>query len=451
MHPIHSTRPTIRTPRVVLAVTAAAALLAAPQAARAADGALDTTFVNGGKQRVLFDHFGTTKQDLGRDVAIDSAGRIVVVGTTADTDGVHWAVTRLLGDGSIDNGFGSLGKVTLPILDADGMPLAVAVVTGVGGAGENTIWVVGATAPAGQVPVDPRAARCRVPPDGQSPVCTTLGGNRSWFGAVTTSGPAVYLGLNQVVLGDNVDFAIEKRNGTTGSLNTAWNGTGIEWFSFDHGPARDVISGLAVTSGNQVVAAGDFSTHAGDQDWFYMILTPAGEVTWQAGMALDYGGNFSDVVTSLALAPDGTPVLAGSASSDTSSDGVVVRFGATGLPKITRLPAITRVRDIAVQSDGKVVLLEAVSSFHTERLASGAPDSSYGSNGFSQQWFTDGAGGDVSVGRALALQGGKVVIVGEAEWESPDFDFGIVRLTNNLLFADGFDGGGRGSWSTTTP
>src|SRR5438045_4200459 len=77
----------------------------------------------------------------------------------------------------------------------------------------------------------PNATRCRIPPNGQSPVCSTVSGAEGWYGAVATSGPAVYLGLNQVVSGTNVDFAIEKRNGATGTPNMAWNGTGLLWFS----------------------------------------------------------------------------------------------------------------------------------------------------------------------------------------------------------------------------
>jgi hypothetical protein len=52
---------------------------------------------------------------------------------------------------------------------------------------------------------------------------------------------------------------------------------------------------------------------------------------------------------------------------------------------------------------------------------------------------------------ALALQGGRPILVGPAEWSAPDYDFGVMRLTSSLIFADDLERGSTGGWSAATP
>jgi uncharacterized delta-60 repeat protein len=68
------------------------------------DGTLDAGFGTGGV--VLL--FGTVANDYASDLAIDSAGRIVVVGWRI-TDGGRFTTVRLLSDGSLDPAFGNGG------------------------------------------------------------------------------------------------------------------------------------------------------------------------------------------------------------------------------------------------------------------------------------------------------------------------------------------------------
>jgi len=72
------------------------------------DGSLDTAFGTNGK--VTTDFFG--KQDIPRAVAIQSNGKIVVVGSvTNQKKAFDFGVVRYNGDGSLDTSFGSGGKV----------------------------------------------------------------------------------------------------------------------------------------------------------------------------------------------------------------------------------------------------------------------------------------------------------------------------------------------------
>lgn len=83
-------------------------------------------------------------------------------------------------------------------------------------------------------------------------------------------------------------------------------------------------------------------------------------------------------------------------------------------------------------------------------MSGSQPDASFsgGTVGYS---FTDGPGADASMGRSLALQNGKILAVGEAEWNDPDFDFGVIRLESSPIFFDGFATGGLSAWSTVAP
>ena len=76
------------------------------------NGNLDTNFGSGGKVRVDFDSdYRFPAFDFGNSVALQSDGKIIVAGSsTVEYDG-NFAMARLLSDGSLDNSFGSGGKL----------------------------------------------------------------------------------------------------------------------------------------------------------------------------------------------------------------------------------------------------------------------------------------------------------------------------------------------------
>jgi uncharacterized delta-60 repeat protein len=76
------------------------------------DGAPDLSFGTNGKVVVAFGNGGGSS--TANDVAIQSDGKIVVVGTVSTTSrGSDFGVVRLLADGSIDQAFGTMGKTTI--------------------------------------------------------------------------------------------------------------------------------------------------------------------------------------------------------------------------------------------------------------------------------------------------------------------------------------------------
>ena len=100
------------------------------------NGSLDTTFGNGGKVSTPF----TSGRDSGRSIVVQSDGKIVVAGDS----GGDFAVVRYFSDGSLDTGFGTMGKVTTKIGNYDDLPQSVVVqsdgkivVAGYSGNGSN--------------------------------------------------------------------------------------------------------------------------------------------------------------------------------------------------------------------------------------------------------------------------------------------------------------------------
>ncbi len=85
------------------------------------DGSLDETFGSGGKVRTDF----FTGDDMVTSIAIQSDGRIVVAGY-ALTNGVSdFALARYVDDGSLDNSFNGNGKVTLDIDSGNDVALGI--------------------------------------------------------------------------------------------------------------------------------------------------------------------------------------------------------------------------------------------------------------------------------------------------------------------------------------
>jgi uncharacterized delta-60 repeat protein len=87
------------------------------------DGSLDTSFGSGGK--VLTDFFGD--QDEIHDLAIQADGKIIAVGKARNGATFFFGLVRYNPDGSLDLTFGSGGKVTTNVVSSDAEAFAVVI------------------------------------------------------------------------------------------------------------------------------------------------------------------------------------------------------------------------------------------------------------------------------------------------------------------------------------
>src|SRR4029079_15860211 len=78
------------------------------------NGFLDNSFGTNGKTTTSI-----ATNDYVAAVALQSDGKIVVAGTAAAPSGQHFAVVRYNRNGSVDTSFGTSGKVTTPICSCD--------------------------------------------------------------------------------------------------------------------------------------------------------------------------------------------------------------------------------------------------------------------------------------------------------------------------------------------
>ncbi|MFD3476717.1 calcium-binding protein [Streptomyces sp. NPDC058695] len=396
---------------MVVAATGLALVLALPGTAAAAPGALDPTFSGDGRVLTSF-----ADDDLANDVAVQSDGKIVSVGASADYSVFEsdFALARHNADGTLDTSFGGDGTVTTAInnmnpdfqwseahavaLQPDGKIVAV----GSSWRGyENCCWFTvaryntnGTLDPSfgggdGRVFTDfgsPDEARdVAVQPDGKIIALGTSGGEAALArynadgtpdtsfgggdGKVTTDpapeslqegGDARALALQpdgKIVVGGQVgttrfDFVVLRYN-VNGTLDTSFSGDGIERTDFGD---YESVEGLAVQPDGRIVAAGGSSGRFALAR--YNVNGSSDTTFGNAGRVLTPGGGAQDVV----LQPDGRIVVPG--SNGPGGDFAVLRyntngsldsgFGTGGLVT-TDFGGSDQAHGVALQPDGKIV------------------------------------------------------------------------------------------------
>jgi uncharacterized delta-60 repeat protein len=226
-----------------------------------ANGTPDTTFSGDGK---LSFGFGVGKQDFGEDLALQSDGKIVVVGETCANSDCDFAVARLTATGALDKTFSGDGK---QIINMGGF----------------------------DVP------RCMIlQPDGKM----------------------VLAGYKRVAAGTY--FALVRLN-TNGSLDTNFSGTGRKVINMGNG-SYSLITDMSVQSDGKIVAFG--VTKVGTAyDFALARLNANGALdstfSGDGKLTVDFGHD--EGAYGLAQQADGSYVLAGYADNGTQLDFALAR------------------------------------------------------------------------------------------------------------------------------
>lgn len=253
-----------------------------------ADGNLDTSFGINGLRTIGFDPSGADL-DLGRSVAVDGSGRIVVAGSTryqpvGGSPSFNLAVTRLLADGSMDLGFannarwiaafdlgGSLADHLWSVATTDDDRIVAAGEVATGASGESQFLVLrllsSGTLDPGFAGTGSRSGTFCEPPATCPP-----GREVAHSVVVQGNGPVVIAGAGVNAAG-NADFGVARLR-ADGTFDSAFGSAGRRLFDWDHGDGGDADDARTVVLGpdGRLTVAGTIESDFPDQDWGWARL-----------------------------------------------------------------------------------------------------------------------------------------------------------------------------------
>lgn len=389
-----------------------------------ANGGLDPTFGTGGTVTIAFgeDNFASALA-----VALQSDGKIVVAGTTANqtTSGAatsRFALARLHPDGRLDLAFGTGGKVVTDFGD-DQSSVASALVL----QPDGKIVVAGSAGDGGTNLFAPaRFALARYHPNGSPDLTFGAGGKvtTDFGGDNSVSAVAIQADGKIVVAGrTGTDFVLA-RYVPDGSLDSTFGNGGKVTANLG---GNDFAAGLALQPDGRIVVA------VSSSDFILARYTASGGLDPSFGtggmVTTNFGGN-NDSAAAVALQADGQIVVAGTMSTNTFErtfrafalaryhpDGRLDSAFGVGGKTTTTFDDDVEGRAVAVLPDGRVIVAGGPNPFsaslHNFALARYNPNGSLDLTFRGVGRVTTDFGGD-DFAAAVAIQpDGKIVVAGE--------------------------------------
>lgn len=407
-------------------------LFFAPHTAQAAAGDLDPRFGSGGMVQTDF----SGGDDYGFGVRVQSDGKTVVVGESGVYPLFHSALTRYTRNGTLDQTFGTGGKVVAALDPGGDGSTAIAfqpdgkIVTA-GSVIHNNFVVAFVTA--------------RFNPDGS--LDQTFGTNGS---VQTTFGDAAAEGNDVVLQGDGKIIVVGFTGaGSYSSLNNfalvRFNSDGTLDQSFGAGgkvkSARGVATSAVLQSDGKMVVGGTYDTGSSNG---FMVARYNSNGTLDgtfgnAGVTKTAIGSGEAFSFGIGLLSDGRIVVGGYSATTQDHDFTVACYNANGTLDQTFGTGGIATTDfsggtddiayaLAVQRDNKIVLGGRSGDYPTFNFAIAR----YTSTGQLDQTF--GTGGKVltavsndSNGYALTIAGSKITLAGAVANSQSPFDFGLAR------------------------
>ena len=418
-------------------------------------GVPDTTF---GSNGVLLAELSDAAAQA-HAVAIQPDGKMVVAGQAAyftnNSQAYSFALARLNPDGSLDDSFGSNGKVTTPLNSAE-------VANAVAMESDGKIVAAGSLAGGGS---DFVLARYNA--DGSLDTSFGSGGTTAvpvGYGSDDPDAVQIQSDGKIVVAGSAEDstsheqFAVARFN-TNGVLDTSFGSSGIVITTFGSPPSVAEAYGAGIQPDGKIVAVGLAIATSGSS-----VTSDMAAARYNTNGALDFsfgslgrtqanvGGSTLDVGYAMAIQPDGKIIVAGGAGigdlpgpadywGHVNAFVALARFDTNGAPDTTFGNNGTVVSEVgaysdfamslALQPDGKIVIAGASQNgnykwFAQRYNADGSLDTSYGNNSAALLDF----GSDTNeVAYGLALDSfGRAVIAGDAGGV-----FGVARLQGDFV------------------
>lgn len=366
------------------------------------DGTLDANFGAGGK--ITTDFAGST--DRAEAVAIDSAGRIVVAGWSYQFGTSYdFALARYLSDGSLDEGFGTGGRVTTDLAGSFDRAYSIAI-------------------------------------DGLERILLAGESNQP---------------------GTGYDFALARYD-STGQLDSSFSGDGKA--TADFGSPNDYAMSIAIDASAGIVAAG--ATYQAVTGWDLATARFNVDGTLDSGfdgdgrVTTDLDSQFEQA-SGVVIDPSGRIIVVGETYHplETLTDFALVRYAADGTldgsfgsggKVTTNLGVLSSMFDqaedvILVQPDGKIVVAGGT---HTDAGGfdfgivrynrDGSLDSTFGSGG---QVTTDFGNRSFDYATSIALQSdGRILVGGRVRRGINGWDVALARYNVDGTLDATFGSGG---------
>jgi uncharacterized delta-60 repeat protein len=334
------------------------------------DGSLDTTFSEDGKQITSFGDGAASA------LALRADGKIVAVGSGGPRGSGNFALARYNLDGSLDTTFSEDGKQTTEFAGFDAAE-AVALqpdgkIVAVGGVGEFALARYNTDG----------SLDTSFSEDGKQ--TTAFGGTGAFGSSAGARGVALQSDGKIIVVGGDAsgDFALARYN-ADGSLDTSLSDDGLQTTEFD---GFDSAASVVLQPDGKIVAAGrtndDFAVARYNSDG--TLDTAFSDDGLQV---TSFGGasRFDAGAQGVALQPDGKIVVAGGGSGAVDDDFALVRYNPDGSldttfsddgKQTTDFSGADSARGVAMQSDGRIVVVGDSSAGEDFALARYNPDGS---------------------------------------------------------------------------
>ncbi len=399
--------------------------------------------------------FNRGVNDAAQAVARQSDGKVVIAGTVSNGSNTDVLVLRLTADGRRDTSFGLNGVVTFDTGNDDSAR-GVAVQT------DGKIVVVGQTSNGTDNDILVLRWDSNGLPDPTfnlvGAATFDLGNDETANAvAVQTNNRIVIAGTASN--GSNNDFLVMRLD-TNGSPDITFNAGGF--LTLDRG-GRDIGNAVAVQANGLIVAVGASSNGSNSDLMVVRLTAdgfPDISFSLNGIFTLDRGGG--DIGNAVAVQTNGLIVVAGESSNGSNADLMVVRLTAGGFPDVAfSLNGIFTLdrggsdsgNALVLQPNGKILVVGSSSSGTDEDCITvrlnpdGTRDTSFSADGIS---IIQGAAGGDDSGNAVAVQfDGKILVAGEVS-NGRNTDLLVLRYTPEGVLDSSFNGDGIFTFSSKT-
>jgi uncharacterized delta-60 repeat protein len=416
----------------------ASALLAAlsQSVAFAAPGDLDTNF-GSGNGKVIF-AIGSA-DDNAQAMALQSDGKIVVVGSCGTTTARDFCVARFDPSGALDNTFSGDGKVITQVGAGNSDAYAVAIQT------DGKIVVAGQC---GNV-LSRDFCLVRYNPNGtvngnfgvNGQVVTPVGSGDDALAGVAIQGDGKIVAAGTCALAGDDAFCAVRYN-TDGSLDNSFSTNGKVLTSIT--TAGDVARAVAIQPDGKIVIVGYCGDSSVSVDFCALRYLSTGELDDSFdfdGRVTAAIGTFLDVANSIALQADGKMILAGATTPSGGDTAIGVlrhnpfgsldtSFSGNGTLAFSIGVGQDSAQGVAIQADGKIVLAGKCENGSDDdfcvarRNSDGSPDNTFSING---SVITPISASDDDRPAAVAIDADGNIVVAGSCGTSPNRNFCLAR------------------------